>query len=210
MRVLLLGATGKIGSLTLDRALAAGHEVVVLARDPSRLRAVSNLTTVTGDVGDVRAVRAAMSGVQVVIAALGPRSNTVEEELALETGMRTVVETMGESGVRRIVTLSGAAVDAPGDRKPMFDRLASRIVRRMARHVVGAKQREYDVLAAADLDWTALRPPLVADGPPRGYRLATRLQPGARVRRADVARALIDQLGDERFIRAAPFVLPPD
>jgi hypothetical protein len=45
------------------------------------------------------------------------------------------------------------------------------VVRRVARHVVDAKQREYDLFYAADIEWTALRPPLVTDGPPQGYRL---------------------------------------
>ena len=150
-----------------------------------------------------------MRGVDAVIAAVGPRANTVEDERSLEVGMRNVVAAMDDGGVRRLVALSGAGIDVPDDRKPWLDRVASRLVRRLARHVVGAKQREYDVFSAADIDWTALRPPLVADGPPQGYRLDPRLKPGARVRRADVAAALVDQLTDDRFLRAAPFVLPP-
>ncbi len=36
----------------------------------------------------------------------------------LREGMRTVIGAMRGNGVRRIVNLSGAAIDAPGDRKP--------------------------------------------------------------------------------------------
>lgn len=118
------------------------------------------------------------------------------------------VAAMDAYGVRRLVALSGAAVDVPGDRKPLVDRLASSVVRRLARHVVAAKQREYLALASSSLDWTALRPPLVGDGGTKGYRLDLRLQPGARVTRADVAQALVDQLTDRQFLGAAPFVLP--
>lgn len=42
----------------------------------------------------------------------------------------------------------------------------------------------------------------------RGYRVDLALQPGARVTRAEVARALVDQLADRTFLSAAPFVLP--
>ena len=209
MRVLILGATGRVGNLALARALAADHEVVALVRDPGRLDARPGLTVLGGDITDASAVGGVMRGVDAVIAAVGPRGNTIEDERALETGMRNVVTAMGDAGVRRLVALSGAGIDVPGDRKPWLDRVASRVVRRMARHVVGAKQREYEVFSAADCDWTALRPPLVTDGPARGYRLDLRLKPGARVRRADVALALVDQLTDSRFHRAAPFVLPP-
>ncbi len=83
----------------------------------------------------------------------------------------------------------------------------SRLVRIAARDVVGAKQREYDIFSASTLAWTALRPPLVIDGQPRGYLLSQRLTPGARVTRADVAQAVVDQLTDRTFVHAAPFVL---
>lgn len=209
MRVLILGATGRVGSLALARALAADHAVVALVRDPGRLDAGPALTVLAGDVGDALAIHGAVRGVDAVIAAVGPRANTIEEERTLEAGMRNIVAAMADAGVRRLVALSGAGIDVPGDRKPWLDRVASRVVRRMARHVVGAKQREYDVFSPTDIDWTALRPPLVTDGAPQGYRLDLRLKPGARVRRADVASALVDQLSDNRFYKAAPFVLPP-
>lgn len=209
MRVLIVGATGRIGSLAEERALAAGHEVVALVRDPARLEPQERLTLVVGGLRDAARVGEAVDGVDAVIAAVGPRSNTSDDEQALALGIRNIVSAMEAAGVRRLVALSGAGVDVPGDRKPAIDRLVSRVVRRFARHVVGAKQREYDIFAASDLEWTALRPPLVTDGHRRGYRLDLQLRPGARVTRADVAQALIDQLDDPSFVRAAPFVLPP-
>ncbi|MBA2720951.1 MAG: NAD(P)H-binding protein [Chloroflexi bacterium] len=210
MRVLILGATGKIGRLVLERALADGHDVVALVREAAPLELRERLTVVNGSIADATVVRGALERSSAVIAALGPRSNTVEDELALEVGMRNLTAAMEAAGVDRLIALSGAAVAVPGDRKPFLDQLASVLVRRFARHVVGAKQREYEVFSATALDWTALRPPLVIDGPPKGYRLTSRLKFGARVSRTDVAHALVDQLVDTRFRRAAPFVLPKD
>lgn len=208
MRVLIVGPTGRIGGLALERALAAGHEIAALVRDPARIEPQERLILVVGDVRDAARVGEAVQGADAVIAAVGPRGNTPDEEQTLELGMRNIVAAMEVAGVRRLVALSGAGVDVPGDRKPAVDRIVSRIVRRFARHVVGAKQREYQIFAASRLAWTALRPPLVTDGDPRGYRLDLRLRPGARVTRADVAQALVDQLADTSFVRAAPFVLP--
>jgi len=115
---------------------------------------------------------------------------------------------MADEGIARLVTLSGAGIRVPGDRKSWVDRVASRVAGRLARHVVGAKQREFGVFSRSSLIWTALRPALVTDGPARGYRLSLDLTPGARVTRADVADALVNQLEDRQFLRAAPFVLP--
>ena len=139
MRVLILGATGRVGSLALDHALAADHEVRALVRDPGRLEVGPGLTVLGGHIGDASVVGGAMRGVDAVIAAVGPRANTIEDERALEAGMRNVVAAMDDAGVRRLVALSGAGIDVPGDRKPWLDRVASRVVRRMARHVVGAR-----------------------------------------------------------------------
>jgi len=208
MRVTLLGATGRIGSLVLADVLAAGHEATILTRGQATVPDADRVTVIRGDIGDAAAIRRAVEASEAVIAALGPRSNTLDAELALELGMRHLVAAMTDVGVARLVALSGAAVDVPGDAKPVVDRVVSRFVRLAARHVVGAKQREFAIFAASDLEWTALRPAIVTDGEPRGYHLSERLRPGARVTRADVAAAIVDQLADGTFTRAAPFVLP--
>lgn len=207
MQVTILGATGHIGSLALAAALAAAHDVVILSRRPPDDRRSNPARVVIGGITDADAVRRAIAGSTAVIAAVGPRTNTAEDERALETGMRNVTKAMAEVGVTRLVALSGAAIDVPGDAKPLVDRAVSRIVRLGARHIVAAKQREFEVMATSDLDWTALRPPIVTDGDARGYRLTDRLSPGARVTRVDVAAALVDQLDDSSFVRRAPFVL---
>lgn len=207
MRLTILGATGRIGSLVLTDALAAGHMVTALSRRAD-LADGDRVTVVAGDLADIAAIHRAVAGSDVVVAAIGPRSNSLDAELALEGGMRNLVTAMTDAGVSRLVALSGAAVDIPGDTKPVVDRVVSRFVRLAARHVVGAKQREFAVFAASELEWTALRPAIVTDGDPRGYHLSRQLRPGARVTRADVAAAIVDQLADRTWLRAAPFVLP--
>ena len=208
MQVTILGATGRIGSLAMMAALARGHHLVCLSRRPPTTPSSGRASTIIGDVADRDALGRAVTGSAAVIAALGPRTNTLEDELALELGLRNLVAAMEAQGVTRLIALSGAAIDVPGDAKPVIDRVASRIVRLAARHIVGAKQREFNVFSASALAWTALRPPIVTDGAPRGYRLSERLSPGARVTRADVAAAMVAQLDDDSFVRRAPFVLP--
>ena len=129
MQVTILGATGRIGSLAMTEALARGHDLICLARRPPTAPSIEHASTVIGDMADPDALRHAVSGSAAVIAALGPRTNTLEDELALELGMRNLVEAMQAVGVTRLIALSGAAVDVPGDAKPVIDRVASRIVR---------------------------------------------------------------------------------
>jgi putative NADH-flavin reductase len=186
-------------------AQAAGLERTILTRN--RDLVPEGVRIVVGSLHDQHALTEALADSNAVIAAVGPRHNEAADADALEAGMRALVEAMGQNGVRRLIALSGAGIQVPGDRKPLIDRAVSRFVRVAARHVVAAKQREYDVFSATDLDWTALRPAIVVDGPARGYRLSNTLTPGARTTRADVGRALVDQTEDRSFLHAAPFVL---
>ena len=52
-RLLILGATGSLGRHVLRQALAAGHDVTVLVRTPSKLppEAFGRVTVHTGDLG---------------------------------------------------------------------------------------------------------------------------------------------------------------
>jgi nucleoside-diphosphate-sugar epimerase len=208
MRAVIFGATGRIGSHAVRSLVDRGDEVRAVSRSGSQ-PSLPGVVQVAVDVRDDAAVTRAVAGMDAVIAAMGPRSNAADDEDALAAGMANIVRAMTESGVRRLVVLSGAGITVPGDQKPVVDRVVSAVVRRLAKHVVRAKQREYEVIAASGLAWTALRPPLVIDGPARGYRLDLKLRPGARVTRADVGQAVCDQLDDETFVRQAPFVLPP-
>ena len=119
MRVTIFGGSGRIGRIAVRRALEAGHDVTACS---GRDLEVPGITNVVGDIQDPEAVRRALSGAEAIIAAVGPRSNTPESELTLERGMQVVIEAARASGIDRLVTLSGAGVDVPGDDKPFLDR----------------------------------------------------------------------------------------
>ena len=209
MKLTVLGGTGRVGRLVVEQALAAGFDVTVLVRDPQKLGPTAErVRVIPGSVSDAAALRDGVAGADAVICALGPDGNTADQVVALRDGMRTLIEAMRDTGVRRIVNLSGAAVDAPGDHKPMVDRFASRIVRLASGHVVAAKQAEFDELLMSGLEWVGVRPPLVTDGPYTGrYRAGLDvLHPGARISRADIADFMLAQTIQPTFARSAPFV----
>lgn len=66
MKVLLLGATGNLGSRLLPALLAHGHTVIVVVRSESKLRSLvhssvlSSATIVTGDATDAAALTNAL------------------------------------------------------------------------------------------------------------------------------------------------------
>ena len=194
MRITVLGGSGRIGRHIVEEALERGHAVTVLARSRDRVgRRHNSLRVVEGNIDDEDALVGAVTGADAVISALGPDGNHPEQVDILRRGMERTIRVMRTAGVQRLVNLSGAGITAPGERKPLLDRLVSAIVRRFARHVVAAKQAEYDALAASDVEWIAVRPSLVTDGPLTGRYTAgpDALRPGARISRADVAHLML-------------------
>ena len=65
MKLAIFGATGKTGRPLVEQALAAGHSVAALARDPAKLGMEhANLRVIKGDVLDANAVSEALRGVE--------------------------------------------------------------------------------------------------------------------------------------------------
>ena len=209
MHITILGGTGRIGRLIVDQALAAGHDLTLLVRDPQKVAPLADrVRLVPGWAGDPVAIADAIRGADAVVSALGPDGNDQGQVAILRAGMETLVAAMRDEGIGRIVNLSGAAVDAPGDHKPALDRVASRIVRLVSGHVVAAKQAEFDVLRASGLEWIAVRPALVTDGPHTGvFRVGPDvLRPAARISRADIADFMLAQAVEPTFANQAPFI----
>ena len=206
MKLLVIGATGVIGAAAVEAALDAGHDVTVLVRSPEKLGALApRLRIVEGDVTDADRIAAAVEGQDAVISALG--SSPDRAQLAVPaSAARHVLAAMERHGVRRLVGLAGGAVAVPGERKPISGRITSAFVRLMARNVVEAKQREYEVVSASDLDWTMVRPPRVVPGPATGHvEIGTKLH-GFRVSSGDLASAMVDLATSSAWLRQAPYV----
>ena len=81
-------------------------------------------------------------------------------------------------------------------------------MRIVARDAVEAKQREYQVLTASGLDWTAVRATRVVEGPrTRRTKVGTDAGTvGMRVTRGDLADFLTTLASDRAYLRQAPFI----
>ena len=187
-RIAVLGASGAIGSDIAEQARAAGHEVIALPRDRDGMRA-------------------ALAGADAVFSAIGPRENSAAAAEAVLGSARALLDAMAERGLTRLVLVSGAATDVPGDRKRVPHRLAGALIRRFARHVVDAKQRELDLVRASALEWTAVRPPRVLPREATGrVRVSLESPIGLTIARGDVAAFMLAELAARDYVRKAPFI----
>ena len=68
LRILVYGATGKIGSLVVDEALSRGHVVTAVSRDPAQIKhSHENLIAVKGDLLDADSIAGLVVDQDVVI-----------------------------------------------------------------------------------------------------------------------------------------------
>lgn len=207
MKIALLGATGTIGSAYLERALEDGHEVRALVRDRSALAGRSRLTVVLGDAREQDAVSRILSGADALVSAVGPRSNTADAVALLDAAAANVIACMRAHDLSRVVFIAGAGLAMPGESRTFGQRAISSIVKRLAKWVVAAKQRELERYLESGLDWTALRPPRVVPGPASGAARLTYDRPHAfRVTSGDVAEGIVAVLGDTHTIKKAPYI----
>lgn len=118
MRYFVTGATGFIGGRLARRLVGAGHEVVTIARTPSKADDLAALGVEVhqGDITDKETMRAPMSGADGVfhVAAwykVGLRDTSAAQSINVD-GTRNVLELMREQGIPKGVYTSTLAINS--------------------------------------------------------------------------------------------------
>jgi putative NADH-flavin reductase len=199
MKLTIFGATGATGTRLTGQALAAGHDVTAVVRDPARLAipAHPRLRTVTADVMDPASIIPAIAGADAVISAVGPRGTG--PTTVIQDSVRSIIQAMQKTGTRRLLEVSGSIVADEGE-SPYLRYLLKPVARRtFLRHVCADMRRGEDQIRETSLDWTIVRPPALSGKPAKGtYRTAIdrNLPHGFTVSRADLAACMLTLLGD--------------
>jgi putative NADH-flavin reductase len=219
MKLTIFAATGNVGRQVFEQAVAAGHDVTAVVRDPAKLsrpgRGTGAVRVVTADLAtpDPAALESAVQGADAVLSGLGPRSNS-DAGIAAQ-GTRSIVAAMQATGVVRIVVISAApvgTVPSPARPKPpkhdpgdgfFMRHLFSRVAGAAFGKVYADLAAMEDILRGGDLEWTVIRPPKLTDKPLTGrYRttFGQNIRGGWSVPRADVAHLMLRVLDQPETI----------
>jgi uncharacterized protein YbjT (DUF2867 family) len=109
--ILVVGATGNVGTELVKHLVQSGHAVRVLARDPRRAaeRLGRGVEVVLGDLGDPASLTSALRGVEIASLATTPSPLLQEQEC-------NFIDAAREARLRRLVKLSGFGIDFATDR----------------------------------------------------------------------------------------------
>jgi putative NADH-flavin reductase len=200
MKLAILGATGRTGQQIVEQALAAGHDVTILARDRTRAPAArERLRIVDGDVTSRTALDDALRGQDAVISALG-RGMSFKSEHLIERSVPGLVAAMQAAGIKRLMFTSAFGVGDSYRDAPMLPKL---FFRTLLRGIYADKAIGEDMIRGSGLEWTIVQPVQLTNGPlTKKYRAAERLQTAgmAKISRADTAHFMLDHLNDKATI----------
>lgn len=206
MKVLVLGANGRVGSKVVEELLARGHSVVAAIHKNSE-NVSSKAQTRTIDITDSTSVKSAIIGCDAVICALSswgaPKHNI------LETAMRTVIPALEAAGTRRIVSISGDVARVPGEKVSLPIRIFHVVAFGPIRKVIADSEAHIRMLQESDLDWTVLRPGVMTPSFNGDYILQLTHPLRPMIPRLAVVNSLVDLVDSQNYIHEAPYISRP-
>jgi putative NADH-flavin reductase len=157
-KIVLIGASGFIGSAILKEALDRSHFVIALVRHPKKIKIIHNhLIVKMGDVSLSKIVTEASNGADAVISAYNP--GWKNPDIAAETSRvyKSILEGVRKSGVKRFLVVGGAGSLFISPGKRLMD---SGVIPESFLPAVSALAEFYliDLEAEKSVDWVFFSP----------------------------------------------------
>jgi len=207
LKIALIGATGKAGTYILKALLAQNIRVKALIRNPEKLQVHhASLEIVIGDVKDAETVHALIEGCDIVVSALG-MGQPASEKTIFTQSTGNILKAMEAIHLKRYIVITGINVDTPADEKDAKTQFATKWMYDNYPVSTADKQKEYEHLTASNLDWTLIRLPMIIqtdEQTPVGTSLLN--CDGEQINAANLAQFIIEQLGEQAFVKQAPFI----
>jgi putative NADH-flavin reductase len=105
MKLVIYGASGKIGAEILAEAIRRGHTATAVGRRPENIAALAGVTAVAGDATDAASIAATAAGADVAISAYSPQAGPQDD---LTKNAHALLAGLARAGVGRVIVVGGA------------------------------------------------------------------------------------------------------
>lgn len=210
MRIVVFGASGGCGKHFVRMAAEDGHAVSAVVRAETPYEAPSGVEVVRGDVLDPAFVASVVPGHDAVVSGLGmryrhPWARRESPDDFTSRATLHIVRAMEAAGLRRLVLISAAGV---GDSRAAMN-LPMRAL--LATSNVGVAYADLERVEAAvaetALDWQAVRPTTLTNGPRTDrIKLTDRYGTLDKISRQDVAAYMLGQVGASELEARTPMI----
>ncbi len=147
-----------------------------------------------------------MKGSDVVITTIGYTKSSPKNVQTAAT--QNIIDSMHKNNVKRLISLSGAGLAAPKDKKHLGFKIMRGIMSLLVKHILVDAENHYDALRKSGLKWTIARPPRLTDGEYTGKYESGYLKMGMgnKLSRADLAEFLLKQVESDQYVEEMPHV----
>jgi len=207
MKILLIGATGKIGQRILKEALNKEYEVTALLRHPENLKAEhERLNIVKGDLLNKNELPALLNGHALIISAISAGGGSTPEQF--KRANENLIAALEGRPEQRLIIVGGAGNTevAPGVRvvhSPIMDSLPEEWKPDIYAHAYVLDQYK-----ESGINWTYFSPARDVEPGKRTskYRIGTGNMiidgnGNSKISMEDYAAALVDEIENRRFVK---------
>ena len=209
MKVLLLGATGRLGRCVLRDLVDSGHTIHLLARYKERLPFEHpNVKVYIGNVSDEGHLREALQGCEAVLNVLNisrnsdfPWAKLRTPVTLLSTTMKALIKVMNSCQVKRVVVTTAWGVGDSWREVPRWFRWL--IEHSNIRYAYQDHQRQEKLLQSSGLDWTIVRPTGLTNSPKIRKLVISRHgkpRPYLIISRSHVSRMIVNTLEAREYV----------
>ena len=209
MKIAILGSTGFVGGILINKALNMGYKIKTLARSPEKLEALRNMVVIIqGGIFEPSMVEKAIEGSEAVLSTIGPPPGKPCDPGLYQKAMQDLVGIMEKNGIKRYIHIGGAV--HPGGTDEIWSvkrKLLKIFLNLVSKNILMAKQLEWEVLKASNINWTLIRPPRISKEKGTGNISADeRRLHTLSISVDDLTDFMLQQLSSEEWIRKAPLV----
>ncbi|PAU88796.1 epimerase [Pseudomonas sp. WN033] len=163
MKIAVVAATGRGGSIAAAELVSRGHEVIAIARDLTKLpkELLAAVTPVQDDLSDVSRLANIIKGADAVISAVGaPRDKLdVDTDILVRTSAQ-VIDAVRDAGVPRLLVVGGCGSlwFSPGLLVVDSEYWPKHLV-----PIARSHMKLLESLKTSGLNWTYVSPPMMID-----------------------------------------------
>lgn len=205
MKLLILGAAGRTGTLLVDQALAAGYTVTAFVRDTDTSSHRSDVTTIVGDARHQADLEKALAGQETVISTLGS-SKPGDRVIAAST--RALIAAAQATKVRRVIVMSSFLAVENFKPNPII-KFALKLMGTIVADITSGEA----LLRQSDLEYTIVYATRLTNEPVAAkYRIVSDHDTVGSIdsiSRADVADFMLKHINDQTLIKKSVLITKP-
>jgi len=192
MKILLFGATGRVGRAVLDIALSAGHDLTVLVRNKNKIKNHHpKLEIVEGDIYNWPLLNnLAQRDIDVIINVIG--ADPSKPSTLVADSAEAIKGLFADRNIKYLA-ISGIAQM----KKTFYGRLSVLLLKfTEVKNAIKDHQKAYNVIKSSSLDWTLIGCPYILDGHTNNEYRKSEIFPGGfkTIHPGDVAIAITEEM----------------